>query len=148
MEFNIWFRHAVTWNSKLDCSNVLNDCAGWRDVWGKCWNINQVDNDSRKKRSGLNKSKLAQTWQKMWFIVQCITLLWLMWIGNTLSCVICVHAANPLRTSLVWFICINVVWNARNRVDVKAQVQSNKKKKRTVGVRTALHQFYSFPADQ
>lgn len=34
------------------------------DVWGKCWNITQVGDGSRKRRSGLNKPKLAQTWQK------------------------------------------------------------------------------------
>lgn len=65
----------------------------------------------------------------MCLIVQCIIPLWLMWIGNTLSCVISMHAANPLRTSLIWFICINVILNAKNWVDVKANVQSNKKQR-------------------
>lgn len=35
MEFNIWFRLAVTWNSKLDCSNILNNLRGWSDVFGE-----------------------------------------------------------------------------------------------------------------
>lgn len=38
------------------------------------------------------------------------------------------HAANPLRASLTGFICINVILNAKNRVDGKTQVQSNKNK--------------------
>lgn len=53
------------------------------------------------------------------------------------------HAANPLRASLIWFICINVILNAKNWVDVKAKVQSNKNKDNLI--KKALYQFYSLP---